>query len=181
MSPESPDPGALERQALEDFRAGRRAAAAEGFRTAQDRYLALGDRLRAAQAANNLSVALLQSGRAPEALQAVEGTPEVFAQAGDELRRAEALGNWAAALEAVGRLDEAERRYREAAEMFQGQGRPDEEAHTRRALAAVLLRLGQPYGATSAMQRALESDPRGGWKNRWLRRILDALSRRGGV
>ncbi len=145
MSPDPHDPGALERQALDEFRAGRKAAAAEGFRAAHDLFLKIGDRPRAAQAANSLCVALLQSGRADEALRAVEGTAEVFAEAGDSVHRAEACGNWAAALEAVGRLDEAERRYREAAEMFEQLGLPETEAQTRRALAALLLRRGQPF------------------------------------
>ena len=177
MSQTISDPGELEHRALQDFRSGRFAAAIEGFRAARDLYRQAGDGLRAAQAANNLSVALLQAGQGQAALQAVEDTPGIFAQARDQARLAEATGNLAAAFEAVGKLDQAEDRYREAADMFLQLRMPEAEAHTRRALSAMLLRRGRPTEATAAMERALEVDPRAGLRGRWLRKILHALSR----
>ncbi|HET7011281.1 MAG TPA: tetratricopeptide repeat protein [Anaerolineales bacterium] len=170
------DPEDLERHALEAFRRREWDQAIQGFRSARDTFLQHGDNLRAAQAANSLSVALLQAGQAQAALRAVEGTPEIFHAAGDRLHEAEATGNWAAALEAVGRVDQAEARYRQAIDLLSG-GSSEAEAHTRRALSGLLLRQGRAVEASAVMKRALEIDPRGGWRARWVRKILGSLSR----
>ena len=81
--------------------------AAEAFSQALREFELAGDELNAAEMRNNLSVALLQGGKAQQAYAALKGSEEVFAKAGDKKRQAMALGNQAAAREALKRRDEA--------------------------------------------------------------------------
>ena len=92
----------LEAEGQRAFREGRFAEAADAFAAAEQYFRDASDRSRAAQMANNRSVALLQAGKPRLALEAVHGTPEVFAETGEKGPRAQALGNLAAVLEAAG-------------------------------------------------------------------------------
>ncbi len=103
----------LMKRAEEAYNAGRYPEAAGLFEQASRQYSEGGDAVKAAEMANNRSVALLQAGDAQGALEAAQGTEQVFAQAGDARRRALAIGNQAAALEALNRLNEALARYQE--------------------------------------------------------------------
>src|SRR5690349_1105958 len=67
--------------------------------------------LMAAEMQNNRSVALLQTGKAMDALEAVGNTDQIFAAAQDTKRQAMALGNQAAALDALHRYEEAVAKY----------------------------------------------------------------------
>ena len=62
-------------------------------------YTSAKDELNTAEMMNNQSVALLQAGKAKEALQATEGTEDIFQKAGDIKRQGIAVSNRAAALE----------------------------------------------------------------------------------
>jgi tetratricopeptide (TPR) repeat protein len=73
------------------------------------------DELNAAEMKNNESVALLQAGKAKEALQATDGTEEVFQKAGDIKRQGIAVSNRAAALEGLKKWKEALAEYDRAA------------------------------------------------------------------
>jgi tetratricopeptide (TPR) repeat protein len=75
-------------------------------------------------------------------------------------------------------MDQAEALYQQAVQEFQRLRAAEAEAQTRRAWAALLLRRGRPTEATAVMERALEVDPRSGWRGRWVRKLLNALSRR---
>ena len=74
-------------------------AAANLFSNAAQAYTLMKDELSAAEMKNNQSVALLQAGKAKEALQATERTEEIFQKAGDIKRQGIAVSNRAAALE----------------------------------------------------------------------------------
>ena len=93
------DPKTLVDQGKQAFANKKYDEAASSFSEAASAYEALDDPLNAAEMKNNLSVALLQAGKAQEAYDAAAGTDEVFAQAGDLKRQAMAFGNQAAALD----------------------------------------------------------------------------------
>lgn len=177
MTGPAPTPESLAQRALQDFRQGRFADAAEGFRAAREAYERAGNLPAAAEAANNQSVALLQAGRPQEARQAVDGTPEVFERAGDSLRAAQAVGNLASAAEACGDLEAAERLYQAAQERFAVLGDGAAQATLLKSLSQLQLKRGRPLEALATMQAGLEQKPRRSLRDRWLQRLLRLPSR----
>jgi tetratricopeptide (TPR) repeat protein len=169
----TPTPATLAEHALQDFREGRFAAAAEGFEAARASFEQAGDRRRAAETANNLCVALLQARQPAKALRAVQGTTEVFDALGDHVRAAQAAGNLASALEATGDLAAAERAYQQALQRFADLGDRDGQATILRSLSQLQLKRGRPMEALASMQAGLEQKPRRNVRDRWLRRLLD--------
>jgi tetratricopeptide (TPR) repeat protein len=171
----SPSPDAVAERALQAFRQGRFAEAAEGFGV-RARY-PRGDPLAEAEAANNLSVALLQAGRPDEALRAVEGSPKTFDRLGDSARAAQALGNLASALEACGDLVAAEGAYTQALQRFTELDAREAQATLLSSLSQLQLKRGRPIDALSTMQAGLERKPRRGIRDRWVQRLLAWPSR----
>lgn len=177
MTDSAPTPESLAQRALQDFRQGRFADAAQGFEAAQQLYAHAGDRASAAEAANNLCVALLQARRPAEALKAVEGTPEAFDGLGDARRAAQAVGNLASALEATGDLTAAEHAYQQALERFTRLDDREAQATILTSLSQLQLKRGRPLEALSTMKSGLEQKPRRSLRDRWVRRLLDLPSR----
>ena len=177
MTLASPTPESLAQRALQDFRQGRFADAAEGFHAVQQIYEAAQNLTAAAEAANNRSVALLHAGQPPEARRAVVGTAETFDRAGDGARAAQAIGNLATADEACGDLAAAERGYQDAARRFAGLGDAENQAAVLASLSQLQLKRGRPLEALSTMQAGIESKPHRGLRERWLGRLLDLPGR----
>ncbi len=100
-------------------------------------------RLNAAEMKNNQSVALLQAGKAKEALQATDGTEEIFEQANDLKRQGIAVGNRAAALEGLKKWDEALAEYDRAAKILEQAGEGDMHSIVRKAAANLNLKRGR--------------------------------------
>ena len=117
--------------------------AADLFLRAAQAYASAQDELNAAEMKNNQSVALLQAGRAKEALQATEGTEEVFQQAGDLKRQGIAVSNRAAALEGLKKWKEALAEYDRAASLFEQAGEGDMHSIVRKAAANLNLKRGR--------------------------------------
>jgi tetratricopeptide (TPR) repeat protein len=90
-------------KAKQEYALGNYSAAADMFSQAAQAYSAARDELNAAEMKNNQSVALLQAGKAREALQATDGTEAIFQQAGDVKRQGITVANRAAALEGSAR------------------------------------------------------------------------------
>ncbi len=155
------------------YQAGDYLAAAGHFEAAQEGYRLAGDPLRAAEMANDCSVASLRAGQARAALQAVEGTPPLFETAGDTRRQALALGNRAAALEALGRKEEALADYAQSAELLKQIGENDLRLHVMQALSALQLRSGRQLQAVATMQAGLNSLERPSPRQRLLKKLLD--------
>jgi len=88
-------------------------------------------------------VALLQAGKAKDALQAVEGTEDVFQKVGDLKRQGVAVGNRAAALEGLKKIDEALAEYERAASLFEQAGDGDMHSVVRKAAANLNLKRGR--------------------------------------
>jgi tetratricopeptide (TPR) repeat protein len=125
------------------YEKGNYLAAADLFLQAAQAYAAAQDELNAAEMKNNQSVALLQAGKAKEALQATEGTEQVFEKAGDIKRQGIAVSNRAAALEGLKKWKEALAEYDRAASLFEQIGEGDMHSIVRKAAAGINLKRGR--------------------------------------
>ena len=135
-------PAALAEQGRKEYEKGNHRAAAIFFLQAAQAFDLAGDALNAAEMRNNQSVALLQAGRAGEALQATEGTEAVFEQAGDLKRKGIAISNRAAALEGLKRWNEALAEYERAASILEEAGEGDMHSMVRKASANIHIKRG---------------------------------------
>jgi tetratricopeptide (TPR) repeat protein len=142
MDAETLDPTTLADQGKQAYNKGDYLAAADLFLRAAQAYTSAQDELNAAEMKNNQSVALLQAGKAREALQATEGTEPVFQQAGDLKRQGIAISNRAAALEGLKKWNEALAEYDRAASLFEQIGEGDMHSIVRKASANIHLKRG---------------------------------------
>jgi len=137
------DPITLAEKGKKEYEQENYLAAAEQFDQAARAYASEKDHLNAAEMKNNQSVALLQAGKAKEALQATEGTEEIFQNAGDSKRQGIAVSNRAAALEGLKKWQEALVEYDRAASLFEGIGEGDMHSTVRKAAANLNLKRGR--------------------------------------
>lgn len=128
--------------------------------------------LMAAEMRNNMSVALLQVGRAQESLTAALDTDQVFAGADDIKRQGMALGNQAAALEALNRYDEAIEKYDLAAQLFSQAGEGDLRSLVMKSSAAIKLKTGRVTNSAFKMMGSLEAKEHPGFFERILKFFL---------
>ena len=133
---------ALVEKGKKDYEQGNYLAAADLFSQASQAYTSAQDELNAAEMKNNQSVALLQGGKAKEALQATDGTEEIFQRAGDLKRQGIAVSNRAAALEGLKKWNEALQEYDRAASLFEQVGEGDMHSTVRKAAANLNLKRG---------------------------------------
>ena len=132
----------LVEKSKKEYEQGNYLAAADLFSLAAQAYTDAQDELNAAEMKNNQSVALLQGGRAKEALQATEGTEDIFQKAGDIKRQGIAVSNRAAALEGLKKWNEALQEYDRAAMLFEQVGEGDMHSTVRKAAANLNLKRG---------------------------------------
>ena len=125
-----------------EYEKGNFMAAADLFSQAAQSYTSANDPVNAAEMKNNQSVALLQAGKAKEALQATEGTEEIFQKANDLKRQGIAISNRAAALEGLKKWKEALAEYDRAASLFEQVGEGDMHSMVRKAAANINLKRG---------------------------------------
>ena len=170
LAPDSPEK--LSREALDAYQRGAYEDAVHGFTAARRKFLDRGDEINAAEAANNLSVVLLQMDQPHEALEAVQGTPEIFRNTGNQQMDAMALGNLAAALEATGEVRQAEECYLQALECLGESDDQETRSYILQALSRLQLRGGKPFDALTSMQGALDSQPRLSLRDRILRKLF---------
>lgn len=126
-----------------EYAKGNFKAAAGFFSRAAQAYASAQDALNAAEMKNNESVALLQAGKAKDALQATEGTEEIFLKAGDIKRQGIAVSNRAAALEGLKKFNDALAEYDRAASLFEQIGEGDMHSIVRKAAANINLKRGR--------------------------------------
>jgi len=157
MATPNDDPAKLAEEGKRAFQNDRFEQAADLFRRAAEGYTLGRSDLLAAEMKNNLSVALLQAGKAQESLGAVLGTDKIFAEAGDLKRQGMALGNQAAALEALKRTDEALDAYDRSAEIFDQAGEGDLRSMVKKSAAAIRLKRGQVVESALNMVGSVES------------------------
>jgi tetratricopeptide (TPR) repeat protein len=137
------NPITLAEQGKREYEQENYLAAADRFAQAAQVYALKKDELNAAEMKNNQSVALLQAGKAKEALHATEGTEEIFQKAGDIKRQGIAVGNRAAALEGLKQWKEALAEYDRAASLFEEIGEGDMHSTVRKAAANLNLKRGR--------------------------------------
>jgi tetratricopeptide (TPR) repeat protein len=159
------------------FEEGQYDVAVQKFQEAADGYASLGDKLNAAEMMNNLSVALLKTGKAQAALEAVLGTEQVFADANDVKRQGMAFGNQAAALEGLKRWDEALAAYDRSAGLFAQAGEGDLRALVLKSAAAIKLRRGKVSESAFKMIGSLDAKDKPSIFERLLRSILHLVQR----
>lgn len=155
------------------YKAGQYLQAAEHYAEAERQFAATGDPLKAAEMANNRSVALLQAGRPEDALTAAHGTDAVFAQGSDTFRQALAIGNQAAALEALNRTDEALKQYWECSNLLKQIGEKEYRATVLKSISALQIRTGKQFEALASMDAALENQKKLSIMERFLKKLLD--------
>jgi tetratricopeptide (TPR) repeat protein len=172
---ENLDPVKLAEEGNAEYAKGNHASAAYLFLQAANAYQNAQDALNAAEMMNNQSVALLQSGKAQEALQATEGTEEVFQKAGDLKRQGLAVGNRAAALEGLRKTDEALAEYERAASLLEQAGEGDMHSVVRKAAANLNLK----HGRVTAAQMDVYDSMRLVEKPNFTQRIMKFLKRIG--
>lgn len=140
---DSINPLTLAEDGKKEYGKGNYKAAAGLFSQAAQAYASMQDELNAAEMKNNESVALLQAGKANEALQATHGTEEIFQKAGDIKRQGIAVSNRAAALEGLRKWKEALAEYDRAASLFEEAGEGDMHSIVRKAAANLNLKRGR--------------------------------------
>jgi tetratricopeptide (TPR) repeat protein len=151
------EPAELANQGKHAFQEKKFEEAASLFQQAADAFTSSRNGLMAAEMQNNRSVALLQAGKAQEALAAAGNTDEYFANAKDFRRQAMALGNQAAALDALHRYDEAIAKYERSADLFADVKDGDMRAMVIKAAAAIKLKTGKVTDSAFKMMGALDA------------------------
>ena len=132
----------LAEKGKQEYELGNYLAAADLFSQAAQAHTSIQDELTAAEMKNNQRVALLQGGKAKEALQATEGTEDIFQKAGDIKRQGIAVSNRAAALEGLKKWSEAISEYDRAATLFEQVGEGDMHSMVRKTAANLHLKRG---------------------------------------
>ena len=171
------NPQQLAEQGKQAFSAKNFDQAAAFFTEAASAFEVLDDALNAAEMKNNLSVALLQAGKAQAAYEAATGTDEIFAHAGDVNRQAMAFGNQAAALEALKKLDQALEAYERSAALFAEAGESEMRSMVLQSAAAIKLRRGKVVDSALSMIGSVESTKKPNLLQRFLRFLLRFINR----
>ena len=150
------EPAQIADQGKQAFESKNFVEAAELFRQAAEGFTAGNSALMAAEMMNNMSVALLQAGRAKEALNAALGTDQIFADAKDIKRQGMAVGNQAAALDGLNRYDEAIAAFERSAELFAQAGEGDLRSMVMKSAAAIKLKTGKITDSAFKMMGSLD-------------------------
>ena len=166
------EPAQLAEQGKQAFRNKQFDEAAELFRQAAEGFSLGRAGLLAAEMKNNLSVALLQAGKAQESLDAAMGTDNIFAEAKDIKSQGMALGNQAAAFEALNRFDEAIAAYERSAELFAEAGEGDLRSMVMKSAAAIKLKTGKVTESAFKMMGSLDAKENPGFFERILKFFL---------
>lgn len=166
------EPAQISAQGKQAFENKKFDEAAELFRQAAEGFKADRSDLMAAEMMNNMSVALLQAGRARQALDAALGTDQLFADAKDIKRQGMAVGNQAVALEALNRYDEAIAAYERSAELFAQAGEGDLRSMVMKSAAAIKLKTGKITDSAFKMMGSIDVKENPGFFERILKFLL---------
>jgi tetratricopeptide (TPR) repeat protein len=133
--------------------------AIELFSAAKAAFLVINNPLSAAEAANNLAMALLMTGQYHEAWEQLIGTDKVFFDAGDRQKQAFAIGNQAAVLEKQGKKKEAVEYYQQSNQILKEIGDKENRYQVLAALSSLQLRSGDYLQAIASRHAALSLKP----------------------
>jgi tetratricopeptide (TPR) repeat protein len=168
----TPEPTQLAEQGKQAFMNKNFDEAAGLFRQAAEGFTLSGAEAQTAEMKNNMSVALLQAGKAQESLDAVMGTDKFYEGIRDIKSQAMALGNQAAALEGLKRYDEAVTVYERSAVLFAEVGEGDLRAMVMKSAAAIKLKTGRITDSAFKMMGSLDAKDNPGFFERILKFFL---------
>lgn len=163
-------------QGKQAFAAKKYDQATASFKDAATAYEAKNDALHAAEMKNNLSVALLQTGKPQAAYEAAIDTDKVFAKTGDVKRQAMAIGNQAAALEALKKYDQALEAYERSAEHFREVDESEMRSMVLQSAAAIKLRRGKFMDSAFSMIGSVDATKKPNLMQKIVRRLLRIIS-----
>lgn len=172
MTENNNEPGLLEEEAKDLYRAGKFQQAAECFSQAAAFYLDQGEDLLAAEMSNNQSVALLKAKKPRLALDAVRGTDEIFQEGGEFLKQGMALANQATALQDMGEKQKAMDDFIRAAKIFKNNGEQGMYLQTMQSISALKLKTRNFSGALFSMREGLEELEKPNLRQKLLRSLL---------
>ena len=147
-------------------------SAARLYKAAADGFFAAEDKIKAAEMANNCSVAFFKGGNAQAALEVASGTQDVFASMGDTRQQAMALGNQAAALEKLNRLDEAMSAYEKSAALLMDCGEAELRAYVLQAMSNIQLRKRKYLEAYATMMSGVMGIKKPNLRQRLLKSLI---------
>lgn len=130
-----------------------------------------------AEACNNLSVALLKSGKPQSALDCVAGTDLIFAKHGLVNQQAMALGNAGAALTELQQFNEALGYYRRSAALFKDTGNNEMRSYVLQEISSLQLKRGKQVESLFAMDAALQSKQKLTWQESLLNKLMKIVHR----
>lgn len=146
---------ALYAQAKKLYDAANTTKALTVYEQARAAFIAEGNALHAARAANDLGVVYYLLGRHDDARQTFQDALTAFEQLGDLLGQAKAIGNLAPVLERAGDRAGAEENYLRAGELFHQLAEKQFEYDTYRALSQLQLSGGRWLEALASFDRGL--------------------------
>lgn len=170
------NPNHLADEAQVDYKIRDYHSAAELYKAAAAGFLAAGDEIKAAEMANNSSVAWLKAGNPQAALDVVSGTDRVFELKGNIMQQAVAIGNQAAALEKLRHMDEALAAYTKSAELFHQAGEFDLRAYVLQSLSMLQLRKRHYLEAYATMRAGIMGVKKPNLKQRFLKTLIQIPS-----
>jgi len=129
------------------------------FSAAKAAFLDMNNPLSAAEAANNLAMVLLMTGKYHEAWEQLVGTDKVFSDAEDRQKQAFAIGNQAAVLEKQGKKKEAIDYYQQSNQILKEIGDRENRYQVLAALSTLQLRSGDYLQAVASRYAALSLKP----------------------
>lgn len=148
-------------------------SAIEKFQAARDQYQAIGDKVNAAEMANNISVCLVMTKDPQGALEAALGTDLVFESVGDKLRLALALGNQASAYEDLHQPEKALSLYEKSSDLLEEIGDRENRAIVLKRISSIQLQHGKQLQAIASMNTALQVEPSPSSKEKSLKKVLN--------
>ena len=169
---EALSPRQLAQKAQEEYQKKNFISAAGLYKAAAEGFLTSGDELKAAEMANDCSVAYLKGGNGQAALDATSGTDKVFEQKGDIRQQAIALGNQAAAMENMQRFDEAIATYLKSAELLKEVGEFELRAYVMQALSRIQMRRRRYLEAYATLREGIMGIRKPNFKQRLLKSLI---------
>jgi tetratricopeptide (TPR) repeat protein len=162
---------------LAHFRAGRFEEAITALAQAQQAFAAEGNRMQAAECANDHGVAARQAAHFEEAEAALSQARQLFQELGDLKGQGQVLGNLGSLAESRNRNGESAQFYKEAIELFNQAGASDLAAQTWQALSRLRMKQGKWFQALGAYDAGLDGIKNPTPTQRLLRRLMGTTRR----
>ncbi len=168
---------ALKEEGLRLFQEGLYEESAAKFRQAQEKFLAEGNEVEAAEMVNNLGVVYRMQGKWDKAIAALEEARAVFVRLGDRSREAQTLGNLGGLYASKHEREQAKECLRQAADIFAELGDDQRRGETLMALGVQQWKTGDRGAGIATYEAGLHSLQRLSASQKTLRGLLKMRSR----